>query len=210
MTLSSRVPLRYRSTALAVLGGAIVAWHGYVVLKLVQTEFGVDYSAVGQAALGVLVFALIPALRWEYLSRQGRRVLWLIEAGLWLALGVAAARDPAILRRSVQATIENQVFGAGRWGVSLVVLGVLLLLALALLAVPDRRHLRFPVTTFVPVVFLLAYLREGAYRVGDGDSLNRMLVQIAPLAVLYLIVSMSIGEWRSRPGVRLSEGQQAR
>jgi len=42
------------------------------------------------------------------------------------------------------------------------------------------------------------FLREGAFRVGDGDSLNRMLIQVVPLAVL--LVGIGIGATRT-PGL---------
>jgi hypothetical protein len=54
--------------------------------------------------------------------------------------------------------------------------------------------LRFPLTSFIPVFVLLAYLRDGGYRVGEGDSLNRMLMQFVPLAVLY--VGVALLDWR--------------
>ena len=47
-------------------------------------------------------------------------------------------------------------------------------------------------TTFAPVALLLAYFRdEGAYRVGQYDSLNRMFMQVVPLAVLYVVAVYS-------------------
>jgi membrane protein implicated in regulation of membrane protease activity len=48
------------------------------------------------------------------------------------------------------------------------------------------------VTTFLPLVFLLAFLRDGAYRVGATDSLNRMWIQIIPLAVLYVMAAIAL------------------
>ena len=75
----------------------------------------------------------------------------------------------------------------GRWGASLVILGALVVVALAV-SRGKTAALRFPVTTFAPVALLLAYLRdEGAYRVGQYDSLNRMFIQVVPLAVLYVV-----------------------
>jgi hypothetical protein len=49
------------------------------------------------------------------------------------------------------------------------------------------------------VALLLAYLRdEGAYRVGQYDSLNRMFMQVVPLAVLYVVVVYATAG-RTRP-----------
>jgi len=35
-----------------------------------------------------------------------------------------------------------------------------------------------------------AFLRDGAYRVGEGDSANRMLMHVVFIVGLYLIVAM--------------------
>jgi hypothetical protein len=143
----------------------------------------------------------VPALWWPVLPRHGARLLWLAEAALWLALLACAVRRPEVLRDSVAATAQNLAFGAGSWGGSLVVLAVLVLGALTVAAtgrVPGSVHLRFPLTTFLPLAFLLAYLRDAAYRVGDGDSLNRMAIHPVPLAVLLVLVAVA-GEER-RPG----------
>ncbi len=66
----------------------------------------------------------------------------------------------------------------------------------AFVRVPGETTLRFPLTSFIPFAFLLAYLRGIAFRVGDGDSLNRMWIQLIPIAVLYLIVAIGAGERR--------------
>ena len=54
--------------------------------------------------------------------------------------------------------------------------------------------LRFPLTTFVPFVFLMAYFREGSYRVGLADSLNRMIMHVVPLAILLLLILVTVGD----------------
>jgi hypothetical protein len=43
---------------------------------------------------------------------------------------------------------------------------------------------------------LLAYLREGAYREGPGDSLNRMLLQFVPIAILLVVSALATDRWR--------------
>jgi hypothetical protein len=207
--LSARVSLRYRMVATAVLGASVTAWHAYVVIKHVGWGIDVPYSALAEAALGLAALASIPILRWTFVSRNALAVLWLVEAGLWLGLVFGAVTDFALLRRSVDATIQNVAFGHGGWGLSLVILGTLVVAALILLRAPEQHHLRFAVTCFVPVAFLLIYLREGGYRVGNGDSLNRMLIQVVPLAVLYLIVAVAAGGWRFRRPVPSETEQPA-
>ncbi|TVR86211.1 MAG: hypothetical protein EA416_15680, partial [Trueperaceae bacterium] len=50
---------------------------------------------------------------------------------------------------------------------------------------------------FLPQAFVIAYLRDAAYRVGGGDSLNRMLIQVVPLMVVFVVVSFQ-GAMRDR------------
>jgi hypothetical protein len=126
----------------------------------------------------------------------GRWLPAVVEGGLWLALVAFAVRQPAVLWDSAVATVRNVALGAGGWGLSLVVLSLLVLGALGFARVPHQAHLRFAVTTFVPLGFLLAHLRGIAYRVGEGDSLNRMFIQVVPLAILYVVVAVASGQPR--------------
>ena len=192
--VSGKVALAHRIAALAVLGGSIALWHGFIAVILRGESL--PFSAMGGLALGVLMLLLIPVLLWRALPRWSGLILVSAEILLWLALIALAVRDPAILRTSLRATAENVIFGAGSWGLSLVILAALGAGVLVLLKVQDQVFLRYPLTTFVPLAFLFAYLRDSPYRVGDGDSLNRMLIQVVPLATLYVIVAMACSDWR--------------
>jgi hypothetical protein len=157
----------------------------------------VPSSVTGPLALGVVVLLAIPLLRAPYLTRHSRTLLWLTEIGLWvslLALGLYY-RGSGTLRNSVDATYVNLFEGAGAWGLSIVILVALLGLGLVLARpVPHQLMLRFPLTTFVPFVFLMAYFREGSYRVGLADSLNRMIMHVVPLAILLLLILVTVGD----------------
>jgi len=92
------------------------------------------------------------------------------------------------------------VLGLGGWGVSMVVLAGLVAAAALLTNAPARIFIRFPLTSFVPVAFILAYLREDSYRVGITDSLNRMIFHILPVAVLFVasVATSPYLGWRFR------------
>ena len=72
------------------------------------------------------------------------------------------------------------------------VLGLLVFAALVLFPFRDQVHLRYPLTTFVPLALLLAYLREGGYRTSQVDSLVRMVMQFVPLALLLVIAAFAL------------------
>ena len=140
---------------------------------------------LGVAVFGVLVFTRMKL--WAFIQSWS---LGLAEGMVWAALGVLYLRHPSVLKISLDATWQNLVRGSGGWGLSIILMGVLVLLCVLLIRFRDFGHLRFPVTVFVPLAFVLAYTRDGAYRVGVTDSLNRMWVQLLPLAVLYVLVSI--------------------
>ena len=152
----------------------------------------------GMAALGLLLTASSIGLAW--IDRPRMPEIWklsLAEGGLWTAVGAYLLTDSGILMRSVRSTAENVLTHIGGWGSFLLLFGVGGLLALILLRREALLAIRFPLTGFIPLVILLAYLREGAYRVGPGDSLNRMWIHVLPLAILFVAISAA-----NRPRLR--------
>jgi hypothetical protein len=199
IVLSRTLPLTHRSALVTVLGGSVVIWQLFL-LTLVQDRGGeVTQAIVGMLAFGAFLLATAPLLQWRALEARPLLLLSLIEGLLWGVLLIAVVRDPEPFADSVSATVRNTIEGDGGWGLSLVFLAVLALLALVATRASSRIALRYPVTMFVPLMFLLVYLREGAYRVGPGDSLNRMLIHIVPLTVLFLAsTAASKPTWISR------------
>lgn len=195
LLFSGSVSWRGRGFAMAVYGVSTVLWYGHVALAHMDFGKEIPLSTLGPLVLGAAAIAFIPFLGWSRPVRGHRAVLFAVEGGLWLALAVFAFRDPAVLRESLDATYQNLVGGAGSWGGSVAVLSTLVILACVFCRDASVRHLRFPVTAMVPVFFLLAYLREGAYRVGNGDSLNRMFIEIVPLTVLFLAAAAASAQW---------------
>ncbi|EAR24696.1 hypothetical protein A20C1_11476 [marine actinobacterium PHSC20C1] len=193
----------HKSILLAILGASTIAWQSFMAAVYLAQGLPVAFEIWGLLGFGVAILALIPLLRWSIFVQRGRIILVLAEAVLWLSLIVLFIREPQILIESVSATYENVVTGAGSWGLSLILMVALLVLA-TFIAVPNRVNLRFPLTSFIPLGFLLAYLRDIAYRVGDGDSLNRMWIQLIPIALFYVLIALGFGEWRRRSAAPVS------
>lgn len=198
--LDHTTSVRFKALLLASVGSCVVAWQWFVAIAYLDDGLSVPISVLGLVFVGVAMLLAIPVLRWQMLSRHRRVLLWAVELTLWLALAIAFARKPDILIDSFSATVQNTIFGTGSWGLSLLILLTMTTVALWI-QVPESTRLRFSLTTFVPFAFLLAYLREAAYRVGEGDSLNRMWIQLVPLAVLYIIIA--IGAPPRRPLTRV-------
>ena len=196
LLLSDMVTLRSRALVLGVYGASTIVWSSFVIMAFVKAGAQVPAFAIGPLVLGIATLVAIPVLAWSKLTGHRRQLLLAAEALLWLALAAAAILNPQILVESLAATYENVVGGAGAWGASLVVLAALVLLVLILCRDDTLVYLQFPLTAFIPLFLLLAYFRGGGYRVGDGDSLNRMLIQVVPLAALYIAVAATSHCWR--------------
>lgn len=206
--LSPDVDCKKRAFILGIFGISILLWSGYTAQAYIELGRNVPLSTTGPLALGLGALLGIPVLFWRGLTRKRRIVLFSIEIFLWLSLLFLSIKNPAILINSLAATYENIVLGAGSWGFSLVGLGALVVITLIFARNPLLHYLRFPVTASVPLFFLLAYFREGAYRVGHGDSLNRMLIQIVPLAVLFIVSAAASSQWGLPSWLRRGDDRQ--
>jgi hypothetical protein len=189
MLLSQRVPWRHRAATIVVLGTSTMAWQGFVWLVHLERDADVPITVSGPFLAGLAMLPGIWLLGRRSLMDRSRWLLWLTEAAIWLALAAFTVRDPQIMIDSLDAATQNLVLGAGKWGTSPVVLAGLVIGAIIFVRSPHLSYLRFPVTVFLPLAFVEAYLRDAAYRVGYGDSLSRMLMHIVPLAVLYVMAA---------------------
>ena len=111
-------------------------------------------------------------------------------------LAVFAVAEPSVLLDSLDATIDNLVFGSGAWGFTwpAVILGVIV--ALLVGGVERSMVWSSAIVGFAVMFWLLPYLRDAAYRTGTGDSGNRMLVHILLATIVYVVLTLT-GEDRS-------------
>ena len=179
-----------RSILAAVYLGGTLVWFGYVGVAISAMSSTVPSSVLGAIALAVAGLILLPLLWVERLMNWRMFMFRAVEGGMWILLGWLSIVNWELMKDSLMATNENLFLGAGSWGASVAMLLFLVVVTLLLLRRSVPVEIRFPLTAAVPVFFLLAHLREGAYRVGNGDSLNRMLIEIVPLAVLLLGVAL--------------------
>lgn len=191
--LSDKASHRSRLLVLAAYGGTSVIWFGYMYL---DRGYAAPVSVTAPLCIGVATLIALPVLTWPALPEWRRPILGFVEVSLWLALAIFSLLDPVMLFNSLSATYQNIVLGAGGWGSSLVTISIMIIVTMTLCKERTLIYLRFPISAFVPVFLLLPHLRDLAYRVGDGDSLNRMLIHILPLAVLYLGVAATSDRWR--------------
>ncbi len=108
--------------------------------------------------------------------------------GLALLLLFYIATDPVVFGTSVEATIRN-LARDGFWLLTWVAAIGLLVVALVVETIPDGRLWTVPILGFAILYWALPYIREGAWRVGAGDSGNRILAHYLAVTVLFLILA---------------------
>jgi hypothetical protein len=182
--LSATIPARHRAMTMLACGGTAVAWHASQVAVGERPQV----LTVVAIALGAVVLVLIPIRRWPFPLKRAASVLRLVEGALWLTVLAIAVRDPGAGWRRLSAARASLSHGEARWAFALIVLGLLVAVALAGFPVRHQAFLRFPVTTVVALVLLLAYL-PGTAPTDVADELSRLLTQYLPLAVLAMMVA---------------------
>jgi hypothetical protein len=125
------------------------------------------------------------------LARLRRHVPLLVGLAVLTALAAAFLLAPDHMLRSVRALETNTLgFERALWGYTWWAILVLTLAVVALPGLPVGRGLFLGVPVSVALVLLLAYSRV-PYRIGMGDSANRMLVHFAPLALLFIVLKVA-------------------
>ncbi len=194
LMMSKHISKRYRSVLIYVLGSSIILWQGFVAGNYIYHGEDISFSVLASLALGFVVLLSAPLFNNRFVQDRFKYILWLAEIGMWVTLVALVVLDPIIFSRSMSATVENVIFGSGSWGVSLIVLIFLVFILLILRKFQNQIYIRFAITSFLPLGFLFAYMRDAPYRVGSGDSLTRMFIHIVPLAVLYIIIAIVSGD----------------
>ncbi len=201
---SRRVALRTRRALAASTGAVMVVWFGFgAVSGFIHGDGGPPQVVI--TLVGFAYLAL--AATFPFLRPDGFVVSLLdaspryIDAGLMILLGLLSLGYPDILTRSAHAVYRNAMVPDGTWGVSLDGLAILVVAAVFLQRGRILAPLRALTTTFLPIAFVLAFARGSAYRVAPVDSLNRMLIEVVPVAILFVVAVAA-----ARPD---SEGKRA-
>lgn len=173
-------------------GGVVLTWAGDPVISL---------TLIISAGLVVFLAGIVSRMLPE------RLLLLTPPAGsLAILLGVSFyfVRDAESFMKSVAATASNLLpvaeVPAGGWRLSgFVVVG--LILAAVVLRLFDRRAevavFSYPAVMFFPAMLVAAFVREGGYRVGFPDSLNRSWLHVLPLLLVAVASITSAAKERS-------------
>lgn len=175
----------------------VVVWYLYLLAITVQDAgrlLSPTNTLLILGALGALIVFLC-ALEAPFLARQASRLSGLVGPGLLLVLIGAYGVDAEQWLTNVR-NLGHNLMGLGEfWGLMWVIVPGL---ALFLPRQPALRHERFLVLSsliFLVLVWLLPYGRGAPYRLGWGDSGNRMLFHLLPVLVFYLSLKAARTLW---------------
>lgn len=196
--ISNTLDKKYKSLLMLALGVSTLMQSWYVVLFATENSSKLALSYIGFILMGLLLLAASVAILFlnKLVVKMRKYIKWLFEAGILSVLLLLFIRKPDILTKSLDAVVHNVYLGVGLWGWSIIILTILTVIILVVYDSSKNLSLRLAVTTFLPISLVIAYLREGAYRVSVNDSFNRMLIQIIPILVLFIVVSISSGNVR--------------
>lgn len=194
--ISGAVSVPVRRAILVWLGAVMMSWFGFALWVSLNNDHEVSPPTVIHFSIGVALFGLVNLVDWKGWSEHRTAMLRGFEALIWAVLVGLTLWRPEPVIRSFTATVENQL-GAGKWGLTIVAVVCFVVVIAIALRVRESVALRLPVTTFLPLVFVLKVIGdEGAFRVGVFDSLNRMWLHMLMLAVFYITVALASGEWK--------------
>jgi hypothetical protein len=167
----------------------------------------------------VIGIMLALSLVWLGIALRSRRLarLWSMEwslrlpaialYGLAVATVLFTALRPEHAATTAKHLLVNTFAGSGRWGVTWIAISALALLASWL---PPWRCHKLLVTTIAGSLLLIyigAFFRA-PYRIGWGDSANRMLLHVLPLTCFYLVTRYG-HNLRPRPEEQAAPAEEA-
>ncbi|HKX74851.1 MAG TPA: hypothetical protein VJR05_05615 [Acidimicrobiia bacterium] len=184
-------PVARSVRALVVIPVLVVGWlwYGIILWNLASRGNVISLTSPVFGSLAALVLASLAVwggsvARWQPLFRHFDKLLYLGLVGLLVFQG----RDQIeVLTTSVEATAINLAY-QGMWLLTWPVTLGLLAVAMLLPRPPGARLWTVPIAGFSLLYWLLPLLREGAYRIGVGDSGNRLVAHIFPVMVGFLLL----------------------
>lgn len=183
-TWSVRLAMSLTPIVVMFLWYGIVLWqhaNGGDLVSLNAPVFGSLVAVMG-AALVVLVGGLDSAKPWIHYADR------VALAALALSAVFFAIRTPEVWLGSVESGFRNLTYN-GVWLFTWVAAIGLLAIALIVQRIPDSRLWTVPILGFGVLFWLLPLLRGAAWRVGAGDSGNRILAHIVVVVVVFLVLA---------------------
>jgi hypothetical protein len=184
-----RVPVATRWALVAAPAATTFLWFGLAVPPQVKAaELGLT-GPVFSNLLGIAgLIALVAATQSEPLRPITARAPAIVLGAVLAYVAVSVLRDPAVFGTSLAAMGANLTRDGG-WGTFWPIAVLLVVVALIRIRLPFERLFTYPIVTYWVAVVAFAFLRDGAYRMGAGDSGNRMMMHIVFVTMVYLVMA---------------------
>lgn len=198
------LPAPRRSLALTAVGIPTLVYHLHAVERIKAQGAPSEPSFMIMIAFGIALLLAACLVRLMPTSQALGRLPIVGELIVWCALAAAALRSGTTEVDRALSTLNWSLSPVdGYLGRTFILLAVAGLAAGLVLTFEGAAQLRYGITLFAPLMILLSYVRGDPYRISPVDSLNRMLIQVLPILVVYVAVSLSIGRPHWRGGQEL-------
>ncbi len=188
--------LSVRTTRLWVGGPPLVVvgvWYGTLSTRVPGGDvIALDAPIFGGVVAIVGAGAVLAAAGFPRLSPIVSRADLLLVGAMTISGVVFVATDPELYLETLEATTQNLILFEGHWGFTWPAIVALVAVALARVREPPARLWAIPVVGYGLLWWLLPFMRDGPWRVGAGDSGNRILAHILLVAVAYLVFTVTL------------------
>lgn len=196
--LVSGIDQRARWVLIGPFVAASIVWYGLVLPSYVDSS---DLTLTGPVFANLIgaamLTALVAALGVPTWHKYHRWLPWMVGGGVIGFVALAAVSDSYLVTRTLSMTARNIVH-FGLWGSLVLVLAILVGLSMWAVRLPNQGVWVYALPTYAALVIALAYIRDAPYRLGWGDSGNRMWLHVIPIAVV--AVFAAFGEATVRAG----------
>lgn len=168
----------------------MVLWYGIVLWQYARRGDQVSLTAPVFGSLVAMAGAVAVMILggFERARPVVKRLDLIALGGLALLVAGYGLRNTEVVTASLQATFRNLTFD-GLWLITWLAALSLLAVAFVVQRIPDSRMWAVPIVGFGLLYWLLPLIRDGAYRVGAGDSGNRILAHILAVVVAFLVLA---------------------
>jgi hypothetical protein len=196
---ADRIPYQTRLRTILPYLSLVILWYVYLLARMgAGTKILNPEKTLFIIAALVACGALVLISKLEWVQR------WLLPylpqvmlGGLALMLAAMVIIKPGHMMISIWITMRNTL-EVGGWGITWSLFGFLFVLSVAGPRVPWDKLFFYGIFSFLFLLMGIVFFRN-PFRLGWGDSGNRMLTHILPIIVLYISMKAAQGSTLKEP-----------
>jgi hypothetical protein len=188
-----QIPYRDRLILILPYLGFLSLWYLYLLWNIGDGSKILDPEKTLVLIGTLIIFGLLVGIsESKWIKRFLLPNLPVIMLGSLVVLLIfMVIQKPNHMMLSAWIMIKN-LFESGGWGITWLVFVFLLVILLPGPRVPWEGLFFFGISSFIAMLLALVYFRN-PFRLGWGDSANRMLTHILPVIVLYVLMKAAQG-----------------